>query len=74
MPKPNTVRVSLEMSEELNRKLEEMAESTHNTKSELLRKALALMEVAIQARRSGKKIGIAEQDQPLLTEIIGIGI
>jgi predicted transcriptional regulator len=70
----NTVRVSLEMSEELNQKLEEMADLTHNSKSELLRKAIALMELAIDAKRAGKKFGIAEKDQILSTEIVGIGI
>ena len=74
MTKTKSVRVSLEMSEELNQKLEEMAELTHNTKSELLRKAIALMDLAIEARRSGRKIGIAEKDQPLVTEIVGIGL
>ena len=57
---------------ELNKKLEELANETGATKSELLRKAIALMEVAVDAKRRGKKFGIAESDEQLTTEIIGL--
>jgi hypothetical protein len=31
------------------------------------------MDVAVQARKSGKKIGIADRTEQLTTEIIGFG-
>ena len=37
-----------------------------------LDKAIALMEVVVDAKRQGRKFGIAEKDQPLATEIIGL--
>lgn len=66
------VRLSLDISPELNSLLEELATAIGGTKSDVLRKAIALMEVMVQAKKQGKKFGIAEKDQPLATEIIGI--
>jgi len=66
------VRLSLDISPELNSLLEELAAKTGGTKSDVLRKAIALMEVAIDAKRRGLKLGLADRDQPLTTEIIGL--
>ena len=66
------VRVSLDISPELNSKLEELAGENHASKSDVLRRAIALMDIATQAKKSGKKFGIAEANQPLATEIIGL--
>jgi predicted transcriptional regulator len=66
------VRLSLDISPELNALLDQLAEQTGSTKSELLRKAISLLEVAVEAKRQGKKFGIAERDQQLATEIIGL--
>lgn len=66
------VRLSLDISPELNTLLEQLANTTGGTKSEVLRKAISLMEVAVEAKRQGKKFGIAERDQQLSTEIIGL--
>ena len=67
------IRVSLDISPELYAKLQEMARDIRGTKSDVLRKSLALMDVAIQARKDGKKIGIADRTEQLTTEIIGFG-
>lgn len=77
MSKPKTsdsgkVRLSLVVSPQANRALEDLARKTHSTKSEVLRKAIALLEVAVEARERGKKIGVADPGQPLATEIVGI--
>jgi len=66
------VRLSLDISVEANALLEQLAEQIGGTKSEVLRKAIALMEVAVEAKRQGKKFGIADKDQELRTEIIGL--
>ena len=65
------IRLSLDVSPELNEKLEELAGELHGTKSEVLRKALALMDIAVRAKKEGRRFGIAEKDQPLATEIVG---
>ncbi len=66
------VRLSLDISPELNTLLEQLAAATGGTKSDVLRKAIALMEVAVDARRRGLKLGLAERNQQLTTEIIGL--
>ncbi len=67
------IRVSLDISPELYAKLQEMARDIGGTKSDVLRKSLALMDVAVQAHKNGKKIGIADRTEQLTTEIIGFG-
>ena len=66
------VRVSLDISPELNEKLQAMARDINGTRSEVLRKSLALFDLAIEARKQGKKIGLADRSEQLSTEIIGI--
>lgn len=66
------VRLSLDISRELNDLLEQLAARTGGTKSDVLRKAIALMEVAIDGKRRGLKLGLADKDQQLTTEIIGL--
>jgi hypothetical protein len=66
------IRFSLDITPETNALLESMANSIGGTKSDVLRKGIALMQVAIEAKRQGKKFGIAEKDQPLATEIVGL--
>lgn len=66
------IRLSLEVSKETDDLLVRLASDMNCSKSEVLRKAIALMEIATQAKQAGKKFGIARPDQELATEIIGI--
>lgn len=63
------VHLSLDISPELNEKLEEIANKIGGTKSDVLRQSLALMQIVLAAKEQGKKFGIAEPEQPLATEI-----
>ena len=51
------VRLSLDVSPELNRILDELATKIHSTKSDVLRKAIVLMELAVQAKDHEQKLG-----------------
>lgn len=66
------IRLSLDVSPEANELLERLAAQIGGTKSDVLRKAIVLMEIAVEAKRQGKKFGIAERDQQLATEIVGL--
>lgn len=68
--KDKTVRLSLDVSVELNKLISQLAKETNSTKSDVLRRAVTLLNIAVDAKQQGKKIGIAERDQPLATEII----
>jgi len=66
------VRLTVDVSKELNEILENIAEETGGTKSEVFRKAIALLNVAHSAKRNGKHVGIAGQKQTLETEFVGL--
>lgn len=66
------VKLSVFVSPQLNETLESMAQESGSTKSDVLRKALALFEVASEARRDGNRIAILTKDRQVLTEIVGV--
>lgn len=68
--KKNLVRFSVDISPDLNQRLESLAEKTHVSKGEILKRGLVLMEAASQARDRGSKIGAAKPDVQLETEFI----
>jgi predicted transcriptional regulator len=68
----NPVRLSLVVSPELNERLEQLATTNHTSKSEILRKAIALFDIVAEAKAEKKRIGILDQNKHLETEIVGI--
>jgi hypothetical protein len=66
------VRLNLQVSEQLNSDLEEMADSTGSNRTEVIRQALALMKIAHQARREGRHLGLVSDPSKLDTELVGI--
>lgn len=67
-----TIRLSLAVSPELNERLEMLASNGHMSKSEVLRKAIALFDVVAEAKSEKKRFGILDQNKQLVTEIVGI--
>lgn len=74
--KPSTdgrkVRLTLDLSPELDELVGRLAKITGGTKSDVMRKSIALMELAVEAKRAGRKFGIAQEGQTLATEIVGV--
>jgi len=66
------VRLSLQVSQELNQTLEEIAESTGTNRTDVIRQALALMKVAHAAKKDGRHLGIVNDARRLDTEIVGL--
>ena len=67
-----TIRLSLAVSPELNERLEQLAAAGHASKSEILRKAIALFDVVAEAKSEKRRFGILDQNKNLVTEIVGI--
>ena len=67
----NNIRLSLDVSPEVNETLDQMAAASHSTKSDILRKSIALMEVALEEKRRGNHLGIIGKDQRVVKEIVG---
>jgi len=65
------VRLSLEVSPELNDALERMADSMHASKSDVLRKSVALIDLAIREKGNGNHLGVFNDDEKMIKEIIG---
>jgi hypothetical protein len=65
------VRLSLQVTEELNRLLEEMADDAGITKSDVLRQALALMKAARDGKKQHRHLGLVSDPKKLETEIVG---
>lgn len=66
------VRLSFEVSPKLNDTLEQLAERSDTTKSEILRKAIALMELAVEAKQKGQSLALTDEDKKIVTMIVGI--
>lgn len=64
-------RLNFDVSPELDAVIEKLVKMTGSTsKSEVLRRAIALMEVAVEAKQEEKKIVIAEKDRTPIAEVI----
>jgi putative ubiquitin-RnfH superfamily antitoxin RatB of RatAB toxin-antitoxin module len=68
----NRVRLNLVITKQLDATLGQLATENGTNKSEILRKALALYEVASEAKEQGNRLGIFGKDRQLLTEIVGL--
>ncbi|MBI1320958.1 MAG: DNA-binding protein [Candidatus Hydrogenedens sp.] len=66
------IRLNLQVSAELNRTLEEIAESAGGTKTDVIRQAFALMKVAHEAKQKGRHIGLVSDASKLDTELVGL--
>lgn len=67
------VRLNLDVSAELNKSLDDIAEASHTSKSEIIRKAFALILAAREAKTQGLSLGLIDRKKNrVVREIIGI--
>lgn len=67
------VKLSIEVTVELNRVIERVAAATGATKSEAVRKAIVLMDVAVEAKERGERLFVGTEPPPGASrEIIGL--
>jgi len=69
MRRKDTVRLTFDVSPELYDCLGDMAERMGTTKAEVLRKAIALMEIAIGAQARGENICLSDSDDRVVVRI-----
>lgn len=67
-----TVEMSLRLSPETNERLEKLSENNHMTISDLFRKSLALMEVALKNKAKGNQLAILDKNDKKISEITGL--
>ncbi len=66
------IRLNLTVSDDLARRLDELSGESQTSKSEILRKALTLFDVAREGKRSGKKLARTGGAGQVTTEIVGL--
>lgn len=66
------VKLSLELPIEINERLEEIARDLGSTKTDVLRRSLALMVAAHEARKQDLIVGVMTKDHKLQKEFIGV--
>jgi predicted transcriptional regulator len=67
-----SVRLNILLSDELNTQIEKVARDRQATKAEVLRKAIALYIAATEGKVKGLRVGLANSDQKLETEFVGL--
>jgi len=68
-----SVRLNLNLSDDLNNAIDQAAQESQQSKSEILRKALQLYLAARDGTKHGRKIGLVNPEtRQLETEIIGL--
>lgn len=72
MPRPTKIRFTLDLSPEANQLLEQLASHLNATKSEILRKAICLMEIGVDARKKNQHLAVCDEGDQVLTKIVGI--
>ncbi|MBD2514416.1 DNA-binding protein [Nostoc sp. FACHB-973] len=70
--KNERIQINLDLSPEFYETISNLAQHIHGDNAEVLLKAIALLEVAVEAKQKGKHIWIVDENQNLETEVIGI--
>jgi metal-responsive CopG/Arc/MetJ family transcriptional regulator len=67
-----TIRLNVNITDELNRRLDSMSEKSGSSKSDLLRKAIVLMDLAVNESAKGNVLAVADKNHQILREIVGV--
>ncbi|MBX9258179.1 DNA-binding protein [Desmonostoc muscorum CCALA 125] len=70
--KNERIQINLDLSPEFYETISNLAQKINGDNAEVLLKAIALLEVAVEAKQKGKHIWIVDENQNLETEVIGI--
>lgn len=69
----NDIKLTFHVTKELNDILESLRkDSGASSKSEVLRKAIALMRAATDAKIAGKPFGVGKDDESMEMKIVGL--
>jgi predicted transcriptional regulator len=66
------VRVSFEMPVEMNKTLDKLAESLDSTRTDILRKAIALLQVVAEGKAKGQQLALVDKQDQVTSKIIGL--
>ncbi|MEA5565313.1 DNA-binding protein [Anabaena sp. UHCC 0399] len=70
--RPQRIQINLDLSPELYETINNLVQQINGDNTEVFLKAIALLEVVVEAKLKGKHLWITDDKQNLETEIIGI--
>ena len=68
----STIKVSVHMPDELHDIVENLCAQNHLTKSEFIRKALALMTYTLNYKEKGGHLAILDKNDNKLADVVGL--
>lgn len=68
----SVIKVSIHMPDSLNEAVETLCEENHLTKSEFIRRALALMTYSLNYKKKGGHLAILDQNDNKLADVVGL--
>lgn len=72
MATSDRVRLTIEVTDELNERLDRLADELGGSKAEVFRKAIALIDVALDAKRRGRQVAILDDEQRVVATVVGL--
>jgi predicted transcriptional regulator len=72
LPMADKIRLTLEVTTELNSALESLAETSGSTKSDVLRKAIALFEYASKNKAKGRELALIDKSEKVVGHVVGL--
>jgi predicted DNA-binding protein len=70
MASGNSVRLTLELSDQANTALERVASHNGATKAEVLRRAIALIDYADRLKDRGESLAVTNSDRKVVADIV----
>ena len=70
--KKNTKRLNVNISNALSNTLDNLADAEGTSKTDILRKAIALFDLVIKEREKGGKLIVVDEENNVRKEIIGL--
>lgn len=67
-----TVRLTVDVSPAFDETLDALASRTGGTRSDVLRKGIALMVLAVEAKERDGRLGIVDVERRVRAEIVGV--
>lgn len=68
----STIKLSVHMPDELNNIVEDLCKQNHMTKSEFMRKAIALMTYSLNYKQKGGHLAILDDKDNKMVDVVGL--
>ncbi|MDD5008566.1 MAG: hypothetical protein PHC68_09260 [Syntrophorhabdaceae bacterium] len=67
-----TTRISIDLSPKLYQRFLALVEKSERSQADVVRSAIVLLELAVDSLEAGKKFGVVDEKNHVVTEFIGL--